>query len=228
MQIMHEEKNMNQLLKKIVLYSLFFLYHYSLFSDIKILSTGALLSYRLHERISEYVHAFTILKKLGHVPYIIEAVDPGPYTFFNQYSACVTYPNVFEAKIKNKGVNESQAILKGIQQFNFDDDDIIIKMTGRYFFNSDFFITCIKKYMQEYDAFVKTDQYGQVFTGCFALRYKYFIDMYKNFDLYTMEKNMINVEMEVASYLKKHAIKTLYLEHLDVTANIGMEHLVIW
>ena len=194
---------------------------------IKIISTSALLSYKLSARVQEYIHAFQVLKNYGYVPYIIEAVHPGPNTFLNNHSKYVTYPNLFDPNVKNKGVNEGRAILKGMDSFKFNAHDMIIKMTGRYYFNSNNFL-CIVENNPKYDAFVKTDSYGQVFTGCFALRYQYFIDMLRRLDFASMEKHMINIEAEVALYLKKNNIKTYYLNFLDVTANMGMEQIIIW
>jgi len=133
----------------------------------------------------------------------------------NNLCSRIFHAQTSNPRLKNKGVNEASTILEGCNYFGFDDNDMIVKITGKYPLNSDFLIQMIQK-NPEYDAFVKLDPHGQVFTGCFAMRYKYFKQMLEQLDLTYMERYMISIEREVANYLRYHNIKTLKLHKVGV------------
>ena len=196
----------------------------NLTSEVKILYTAALLDFDYESRKKEYIHTLDILRSYGyHNPYIVEAIKSGPHTFFNDYSCNVIYSNVNNPKLRNKGINEARSMTEACKKFYFKDNDIIVKITGRYFFTSDVFLRAVEA-KPTVDAFVTVDQYGQVFTGCFALRYKFLKEMLHQLDYQKMERNMINIESEVSCYLRKiiqeKDAHVLYLDKIDVTANI--------
>ncbi len=100
---------------------------------------------------------------------------------------------------------------------------MIVKITGRYAFTSDQFLKIIKDH-PAIDAFVKLAPDGQAYTFCYAMRSKYFKEMLDQLDYEKMEREMINIEQEVANYIQK-IIKTknaqvLFLDKLGVIANI--------
>ena len=145
----------------------------------------------------------------------------GQQSFFNDICPHVCYTKSNNAKLKNKGINEAKSLLAGLEHFQFRDDDMIIKLTGRYHFISDKFIQLVEA-NQHIDAFVKRDEYGQGITGCFAMRCKYLKDMLKSLNLEKMESEMINIESEVAQYLKKRrsVMNLQYVNTLGVVAPI--------
>jgi len=204
-------------------------------NEIKIILTAALIDTQYEERKNEYLKVAKILDDYGYSnPYIIEAIKEKSETFLNGLSKNVFYSNVNNSTLRNKGVNEAKSIIEGFKHFDFKDDDMILKITGRYYFSSDAFIRLIEK-NPEYDAFVKTDCYDQAFAGCFALRFHYFKDMLENLHYEKMEINMINIEKEIANYLKKISseknAKIMYIEKLDIVANIfgkGENKLTYW
>ena len=71
-----------------------------------------------------------------------------------------------------------------------------------------------------------------VFTGCFALRCKYFKQFLADLDLIRMEGEMINFEDELCNFLwKNDHIKIHFIETLNITANIfgeGKCQLTYW
>jgi len=186
---------------------------------VKIIYTAALLDKHFEKRKQEYLHSINVLSQLGHKPYIVEAIKKTGTTFFDEYCSNVFYAQSNNPRLRNKGVNEASTMLEGCNYFNFDDKDIIIKLSGRYYFESDLLFEAIKEH-PEFDAFARFDRHGQVHACCFAMRYKYFKQMLKQLDFANMEKRMINIEREIANYLKKYSVKTLRLEKLGVAGKV--------
>lgn len=191
--------------------------------EVKILYTVALIDFDYESRRQEYINTLNILRDYGYPePYIVEAIKPGPHTFLNKYSNNVIYSNVNNPSLGNKGVNEAKSIKEAFKKIKFNDNDMIVKITGRYYFTSDEFLKTIEDH-PSIDAFVTTDSSGQVFTGCFALRFKFFRDLIDQLDYEKMEREMINIEQEVAWYLKRiineQSAHVMYLNCINVVAN---------
>ncbi len=189
-------------------------------TQIRVVCTAALIDQKSEERKNEYEYSFKKLREYGYAPYIVESLRAAK-TFLDEHSEHVCYTQTNNALLRNKGVNEARSLQKGLAAFGFDDNDMIIKLTGRYFFNSDAFIQLVQE-RSDIDAFIKYDAIGQTITGCYAMRYKYFKEMLDSIDYHVMEKKMINIEREVANYIKRKqsVIKVLAVDQLDVTANI--------
>lgn len=205
-----------------VLFLIFFIAT-SCFAEIRIVLTAALTDHHYEFRKNQYLESFEILKKLGYVDfYIIEAGKQKSITFLNDFCSHVFYAS--NPTFKNNGINESKTILEGLNFFNFDPEDMIIKFTGRYKFLSDHFINLVKN-NSHYDAFVKIGTNGfDIYTLCFAMKCKYMKEMYEHIDYSKMEREWINIEHEVANYI--HTKKNLpdfnvcFVDKLDVEANI--------
>ncbi len=197
-------------------------------SKIKIICTTALIDFNYAMRKEEYISSILILKNYGYEPYIIEACHPSPPSFFENYSQNVIYTNVNDYHLVNKGVNEARSIIEGFKHFMFDENDMIIKLTGRYRLNSPYFLKIVED-NPEVDAFIKFDPgfpipHGRAITGCFCIRYKYFNDMLSRLDFVKMEQELIDIEIEVANYIHKmeqQGCKVMYIDKIDMTSNIG-------
>ncbi len=186
-------------------------------SSVVILSTAALIPQKYEDRKIEYINVLEILQNQPLPVYMVEScLQEGP-TYLDYYCKNVFYANCNDSQLKNKGVNEAKAMLAALQYFAFDDETIIIKVTGRYPFRDFSFINTILN-NQLNDAFVKYDRNGQVYTGCFAMRCKHMKNMLARLDLVKMEKQMINIEAEVARYIKN---KIPYNEVFRVS-NLGI------
>lgn len=201
--------------------------------DIKIIYTAALIDQNFEQRKNEYIYSLKILNSYGfNNPYIIEAISNG-HSFFDKYSCNVIYTKINNASLRNKGVNEANSLIQAIKILNFNDDDIIIKITGRYYFTSDDFLKLVTNTF--IDGYFKLDTCNQIFTGCFAIRFKYFKDFLFKLNLEMMEHNMINIEQELANYvtdITSHSdAKMMYVKKLNVTASIfgnGNPMLTYW
>ena len=155
--------------------------------------------------------------------YVIEALKKQGPTFLDDFSKNVFYATTNDPRFTNQGTNEARTCLEGIDYFKFDPEDIILKITGRYQLKSD----RIFKIIQDnpgFDAYVKLSGNGDVFTACFAMGCKYFREIYMQIDFDRMERNRINLETEVANYIKKKVetcnFKVYYVDMLDVEANL--------
>ena len=89
-------------------------------------------------------------------------------------------------------MNEIRLLREGFKRVTFADHDIVIKITGRYHLKSDLFFKTVVKH-PTVDVFVKKDPYGQVYTGCFALRYNLFKELLSQLDCERIERENTNL-----------------------------------
>ena len=195
--------------------------------QIRIVCTSALIPLNYEMRKEEYITTFKMLREYGYEPYVFEACHPvSPSS--EEYCNHVFYSNVNDSQLKNKGVNEATSMMEGFKHYHFDDNDMIVKLTGRYRLHNCDFLQLIEDH-PEVDAFVKCDPdypkpLGRVLTGAYAIRYKFFKEMLENLDLVKMEKEMIDIEIEVANFAQKlnaQGDKVMYLKKIGMTGNIG-------
>lgn len=188
-------------------------------AQIRIVCTAALLDKQAAYREQEYRLSMRVIQKLGYVPYVIEACKKKGPTFFEKYTPYVFYSTMNNPNLRNKGVNEGKTMMEGLKAFQFNDEDMIIKLTGRYHFISSYIIDLVKN-NPTIDAFVLCSPHFNVITGCFAMRYKHLIAMLESFDYETMEKTMSCIEWECATYVhdghREDTLNVLYLDKLDV------------
>lgn len=129
-------------------------------------------------------------------------------THFEKLNCDVVYTNNSSIQFQHKGFNELLDIKHIISKYNIDDNDTVIKLTGRY------------KILNKYDVFIKffnvcTLQYMQYdcVMGLFAIKCKYL----KKFDFDAT--NNKSPEVEFATFVKNNIqrnkimeIENLYLE----------------
>lgn len=203
---------------------------------IHIVCTAALIPMKYERRKNQYIRSFNRLIEFGYHPYIVEPCEQGP-TFLEDYSKHLFYSRSNDLSLKNKGINESVSILKAFNAWDFDEHDIIIKLTGRYFFLSDAFIRLLEDNEElmgaaKFEPFYNIDA---ALTGCFALRFDLFKEMLASFDYEKMEKESICIEHEVGPYMNTLAARGFNIarvEVLRVEANmfytLGSEAISYW
>ena len=196
--------------------------------EIRVVCTSALVQLCYESRKNEYIQSFKTLTDYGYPPYVFEACHPAPPSFLEEYAASVFYSNVNDPKLVNKGVNEAKSIMEGFKHYQFNPNDMIVKITGRYHLDRRNFLQIIEDH-PEVEAFVSCDPgypepLGKVFTGCYAMRYQLFKEMLENLSFEEMEKKLIDIEVEVANFAQKltaRGAKVMYLDKIGMTANIG-------
>jgi len=148
-------------------------------------------------------------------PIIVEnnAMD---HSYLDTLQVDVLYTSNNNRTYKSKGVNEMLDIKQVITTYGIKDDDIIIKLTGRYrVLSSRFFEEVMKN---DHDAFIKFygtcsltfDKYDCIL-GCYAIRCK-FIKLYNHLSI----DNYQSAEIAFARYIRLCGARFKEVEHLDV------------
>ena len=195
-----------------------------LLPTIRVVCTAALSDSYFEFRKKQYVESFEFLNKLGYKDFfIVESLKRGGPTFLESYSKNVFYATVNDSSLKNHGINEAKTLLECCEHFNFQPDDIVIKLTGRHRVTSDYFLKIVEN-NQDFDAWVKVNSDGNVFTVGFAMKYKYLKEMFKSIDYAYINSTMTPIEYKVGDYIKSkknnNLFKVYYLDKLDIVANI--------
>ena len=137
-------------------------------------------------------------------------------TYMNGFLCDVVYTNNNTIKCCHKGVNELMDIKQVMSKYNVGDEDIVIKLTGRYRLLNDAFLKSVIAGMETYDAFLKfynVCTFKFVETDCvlglFALRAKYL----KSFQYSDFTRS---AEVEFALYVKNVVLKEKIVEVQDL------------
>jgi hypothetical protein len=136
----------------------------------------------------------------------------------NDLNCDVCYTDNNNFNYTHKGVNELLDIKEVIDKYKIQDDDMVIKLTGRYKLLNLNFIKLVESNIHKYDAFVKffnvcTKQFmfNDCVLGLFATKCKYI----KNFNYYNFAKS---AECEFADYIRNYISndKLLEVKQLDL------------
>ena len=130
----------------------------------------------------------------------------------------VFYTNNNRHEFKSKAINEFMDIKEVIEKYGIEDDDIIIKLTGRYRALSSKFFKDVIENEDKYDAFVKFfgvcsfnyEEYDCVL-GCFAMRAK-FIKMFNENQI----DNFKSAEVAFAKYTKFSGARIKEIDNLNI------------
>ena len=170
-------------------------------------------------RTEEYRKTISWMKQnLGDNNFLawIECVrDSG--SFIEEYHP-VFYSNVNNPKFSNTGANWGKAIEEFISHHDIH-EEFIAHITGRYHLKDKYFIDTIEA-NPDYDVFAKDDGHSQYFTGCFAMRAKYFIDWIHQTDWNWLNTTMTNLEKSVWNYSKNKNLKCYEFDSLHIDCNI--------
>ena len=160
--------------------------NFKLTSNKYIIITTSLIERNFEERKIEYIKGITsVLNRCKDNNYIIIIVENNGKreTFLDEFNIPVLYTNNNNLDTENKGVKELYDVLECIDTFNIQDEDFIIKMTGRYLLNekSLFFDICDRINNTEYDTVIKygwwenpsSIKINDCITGLIGLRCKY-------------------------------------------------------
>jgi hypothetical protein len=185
------------------------------------------------ERKERYLHAISETLKLlppKIIPIIVEnngQRDTYLDNFYNNNNAkelikvCYTENN--KLQFKSKGINEFLDIKEVINRYEINDNDIIIKLTGRYRALSPQFLKYILENENNYDAFIKFygtcslkfEQYDCIL-GCYAMRAN-FIKLFNHLSI----DNYKSAEIAFARYSKFCGARLKEMEHLDIECSFS-------
>ena len=139
------------------------------------------------KRKQQYKKSLEILKKLlddkkNIKIIIVENTGKKHKTFLNNYGFDVYYTeNNYKYKTQNKGVKELKDVWDCIEKYKIKDEDLVVKMTGRYILNENSeFISEIINYNNQdcilrYGSFFKpvNERVTDCITGLIGMKAKY-------------------------------------------------------
>jgi len=174
----------------------------------------------VNERKERYLYAINeTLKQLPQeiTPIIVEN-NGSRDTYLDNIGVKILYTENNKLSFKSKGANELLDIKEVIEKCNIKDDDIVIKLTGRYRVLSPKFFKDIIENENRYDAFVKffgsctlKFEVYDCILGCYAMRAKYI----KLFNHYSID-NYKSAEIALARYVRLSGARLQEIENLDV------------
>jgi hypothetical protein len=184
-----------------------------------------------NERKERYMNAIgETLKKLPHEikPLIVENNGKRETYLDNFYHHHQQHVKVFytennRQQFKSKGANELMDIKEVIERYGIEDDDIVIKLTGRYRALSPKFFKDVIENENNFDAFVKFfgtcslkfEEYDCIL-GCYAMRAKYI----KLFNEYSID-NYKSAEIAFARYVRFCGARLKEIEQLDIECSFS-------
>jgi hypothetical protein len=138
----------------------------------------------VNHRKERYMNSIKSLLKMIENEMEIKAIvvenNGSRRTYLDELGCDVVYTKNNEKRYAHKGVNELLDMQEVIRRYEMKDEDMIIKLTGRYKVIDETFVNLVKTKMERYDAFVKfynvcALEYMQndSVMGLFGLRCKY-------------------------------------------------------
>lgn len=182
------------------------------------------------ERKTRYLYAITeSLKNVSEeiTPIIVENNGKREtyldnfFHFGKRVEVCYTENN--RQQFKSKGANELIDIKEVIKRYAIKDEDIIIKLTGRYRITSKKFFEEVIEAQNKYDAFVKFfgtcslkfEQYDCIL-GCYAIRAS-FIKLFSEHSI----DNYKSAEIAFARYIRFCGARLKEIEELDIECSFS-------
>lgn len=184
-----------------------------------IIVTSAELEIQKEMRTSEYLNTLQWLKENAQKHKIVwlECVKDNISYVENNFE--VYYSNCNNPNYSNKGANLGLSLKTFFENYEVE-EDIVVQMTGRYNFLSRHFFDTIENNLG-YDFYgVQKIEYQQCFTGCFGMRKKYFKDWLYQTDWEDLNRTTTNIEKSLWDYNAKNQLNCMYLDKVDVRANI--------
>jgi hypothetical protein len=136
--------------------------------------------------------------------------------------------NVHYSKVKNrfkeKGLNEMQHLKAFIEGAAFNNDDLIIKFTGRYIMEDNSFLNKVRLLMDDYDSIFKDD--GDIYKGqgyhtfLYAMKKPLFLETINSLNF--TNENLDPIEWGVKDFLKNRD-RNYVLSRLGIMAFQGTD-----
>lgn len=162
-----------------------FLYGYQEISaqpTFRILCTACLFPDQYEERKLLYIKSLSLFKQHGLPVYMVESCQKGP-TELDQYCENICYAQTQIWGLTNYGEIEARSIQAALNYFDFDDEDIIIKFTGKYELQSTEFTDLVNNNLDA-DVIARMWSSFDVYTVLFAMKAKHLRSFFKilNYD----------------------------------------------
>jgi hypothetical protein len=173
--------------------------------------------HRQNRYIESIQQLLQLIKNVVDIKPIIVENNGLRQTYLDDLDCDICYTNNNKLMFEHKGKNELLDIKEVINQYKIQDDDVIIKLTGRYKLLNSSFINLVKNNINNYDAFIKffnvctkTYMFDDCVLGLFAIKCKYLKEFNYNF--------IKSPECEFADYIRKNITqnKLMEIKQLDL------------
>jgi len=128
-------------------------------------------------KLSEYPLTFYVVENTGRTKSLLDTID-NVHMVYTDTNNTNHYLNENGEPYRKNGTNELIDIKHVATQFQFEDNDIVIKLTGRYTIQTPLFVEIVQEYKEKYDAFIKffdvcgnKFRYDDCVLGYYAIRY---------------------------------------------------------
>jgi hypothetical protein len=131
--------------------------------------------------VSQIKNSISVIKDLPFEVYLVENNGLRETVFDDLEGLTLLYTGTNTIKsFERKGMKEFHDLLLLADKYEFDDEDIIIKLTGLYTLSDSYFLESVVELESRYDAFIKWYDviqekyfYDECCLGLYAIRYKY-------------------------------------------------------
>lgn len=170
------------------------------------------------------------IQYLKSIDSLAEYIDKKKIKIIECYDSDTDFFNELDLKLflsksnnsfRNKGAKECDCLRYFLLNNDFiDDNELIIKLTGRYQILSNIFFSELTNNLG-YDFYGKLmDGGSQIFTGFFGIKKKFLFDFLNTVNLDKMENEMINVERLIKEYVDSNRINSHFIKNLGLRALI--------
>jgi len=186
-------------------------------------------NYEIRER--DYIDSFKSalkFKDLFDSITIIETISREKVDYLENSGINVYYSN-FDNSFVNKGLNEMFHIRDFIENNNIDDNDLVVKLSGRYIMENDNILSINSDFIAKYDGDIYDPINRGVHTFFFAFIKKSFVEFINSIDINVVNSIHISIEWVVKEFLLKKNIKILDSSYkLGVTTCLYNKFSDIW
>jgi hypothetical protein len=169
--------------------------------------------HRQNRYIESITNLLQLIKNDSNIKPIIVENNGTRQTYLDNLKCDICYTNNNILQYNHKGENELLDIKEVINKYNIKDNDIIIKLTGRYKLLNLNFINLIKNtdcdaYVKFYNVCTLQYMYDDCVLGLYAIKCKYLKEFKYNF--------LKSSECEFADYIRKYVnkYKIIEVDHL--------------
>jgi hypothetical protein len=207
-------------------------------SNIYVIITTSLIEDNYDLRYKQYMdgieQTIKVFNTIPNVKIIIVENTGKNSSFLDSFGIPVLYTNTNNTiETKNKGIKELTDVFEVIKYFNIQDDDFLIKVTGRYFIHDNSkFIEAVKNLDEKkYNVILKYGGYNlsQIYrekfysciTGLIGMRVKYVKTIGMPDETTCVEWKWADATMPIPYN------EICILDHLGITQHISISHTVI-
>lgn len=182
------------------------------------------------ERLKDYINGIpSILKHvLSDEKVFITENTGNNSSFLDNYGIYVHYTNSQQTMFhENQGKKEFTDIISCLNAKNIDDDDMVIKVTGRYIIETDFFPELVRRNVDKDVVYCPKNAFKDVpphpfpdcILGMIAMKAKH----WRNLPLELIPDNKTPTEWFIADYIVKntHTRNRVECDKLDLSVKIG-------